>query len=308
MMTHDLRFYVLTLPNVSWSESLARYKYIEDLGFDVAATADHFVDWTNPPSPWLEGWTLLAAVARETTHIRLTTCVTQIPLRNPALLARQALTVDHISNGRLEVGLGIGLTTDPSYDMMGIPNWTAKERVARFKEYVEIVDKLLSNEVTTYKGKFYEVKEAVMNPRPVQQPRPPLLIAAMGPIMLKRAARYADIWNSLSFADTFETQLEETRDRIKLVDEHCTAIGRDPSSLRRSYQMFDAGARKSGGLFNYYESEQVFIDMVRRLTGLGISEFGLYYPMRDEQLPMFERIAREVIPELRAAHGARVRT
>ena len=73
-----------------------------------------------------------------------------------------------------------GITIDPSYDMMGIPNWTAKERVARFKEYVEIVDQLLSNEVTTYKGRFYEVNDAVMKPRPLQQPRPPITIASHG--------------------------------------------------------------------------------------------------------------------------------
>lgn len=302
-MTHALRFQVLTLPNVSWSALLGRYRYIEELGFDLAGVADHFVDWTHPPSPWFEAWTLLAAIARETTNVRLMTCVTQIPLRNPAMLAHQALTVDHISNGRLELGLGVGLTTDPSYDMMGIPNWTAKERVARFKEYVEIVDQLLSNEVTTYKGRFYAVNNAVMSPRPVQHPRLPIMIAAMGPIMLKYAARYADIWNSLSFASAFETQLEETRGRIRLIDEHCSAIGRDPTSLRRSYLMFDARARPSGGLISYYESEEVFADMVHRLIDLGISEIGLYYPTRDEQLPIFESIARAVIPELRMKYA-----
>ena len=306
-MNHPLRFLAQTLPNVSLNELLERYKYIEELGFDLVGLADHFVDWANPPSPWFETWTLLAAIARETTKIRLTTCVTQIPLRNPALLARQALTVDHISNGRFELGLGVGITIDPSYDMMGIPNWTAKERVARFKEYVEIVDQLLSNEVTTYKGRFYQVNDAVMKPRPLQQPRPPITIAAMAPRMLRYAARYADIWNSISFASTLEAQLEETRSRLELIDEHCSAIGRDPTSLRRSYLMFDAGARTSGGLFNYYESEEVFADMVQRFIDLGISEIGLYYPIRDEQLPMFERIARDVIPELRTRHNAALR-
>ena len=150
-MAHALRFLVQTLPNVPWNELQQRYKYIEELGFDLVGLADHFVDWTNPQSPWFETWTLLAAIARETTKIRMTTCVAQIPLRNPAMLARQTLTLDHISNGRIELGLGVGLTIDPSYDMIGIPNWTEKERVARFKEYVEIVDQLLSNEVTTYK-------------------------------------------------------------------------------------------------------------------------------------------------------------
>ena len=305
-MTYPLRFMVTTYPNASWNELLERYKYIEELGFDLAGVADHFVEWTNKPGPWFEAWTLLAAIARETTKIRITTCVAQIPLRNPALLARQALTLDHISDGRFELGLGAGLTIDPSYSMMGIPNWTAKERVARFKEYVEVVDQLLSNEVTTYKGRYYEVKGAVMKPRPLQKPRPPITIAAMGPRMLKYAARYADIWNSISLANTVELQLEETRSRLRLIDEHCSAINRDPASLRRSYLMFDTGAEKRGGLINYYESEEVCADMVQRFIGLGISEIGLNYPMRDEQLPMFERIARDVLPELRAKHSAGV--
>ncbi|MDA9983081.1 LLM class flavin-dependent oxidoreductase [Gammaproteobacteria bacterium] len=302
-MAHDLRFQVLILPNVSWSELLNRFLYVEELGFDLVGTGDHFVDWSNPPSPWFEMWTVLAAVAARTTKIRLGPSVAQIPLRNPAMFARQALTVDHVSNGRLEMGLGLGLTIDPSYDIMGIPNWSNKERVKRFTEYVEIVDQLLSNEVTSYKGDYYEVKDAVINPRPLQTPRPPITIAAMGPVMLKKTARYADTWNSLSFAHTFEEQLEETRGRIAAIDEHCSAIGRDPGSLRRSYLMFDAEARPKGGFIKYYESEEIFADMVRRITALGISEIGLYYPMLEEQLPMFETIARDVIPKLKVECG-----
>ena len=303
-MTHPLRFLVQTLPNVSWNELKQRYKYIEELGFDVVGLGDHFVDWSNPPSPWFEAWTLLTAMAMETTNIRIATCVAQIPLRNPAMLARQTLTLDHISDGRLELGLGVGITIDPSYDMIGIPNWTEKERVARFKEYVEIVDQLLSNEVTTYKGRFYQINEAVMKPRPLQQPRPPITIAALGSRMLRYTAKYADIWNSISFASSLDTQLEETRSRVALIDEQCSAIGRNPTSLRRSYLMFDAETRKSGGLYNYYESEEVFADMAQRFIDLGMSEIGLYYPGRDEQVPMFEKIARDVIPELRARYAA----
>lgn len=303
-MGHKLRFQVLTLPNRPWNELLRRYRNLEELGFDLAGGADHFVDWSDPSSPWFEQWTLMAAIARETTQIRLSTSVTQIPLRNPAVLAHQALTVDHISNGRLELGLGTGIQDDPSHNMVGIDNWSAKEKVARFKEYVEIVDRLLSNEVTTYQGRYYRVKDAVMNPRPVQKPRPPIVIAGLGPTMLKYAVQYADVWNSLSFAADFETQMEETRGRIRIIDDQCAAIGREPGSLRRSYLMFDAGSRAGGGLIDYYESEEVFADKVQRIIDLGISEIGLYYPTRDDQLPKFESIARDVIPELRAKHAA----
>ena len=302
-LNHKLRFGVGLLPNASWKEIVKRFKYIEELGFDITGTGDHFVDRSRPNDPWFELWTLLAAIAVETTHIRLGTYVTQIPFRNPALLARQALNVDHISNGRLELGLGTGIVTDPACEIMGIPNWSNKERVARFKEYVEIVDQLLSNEVTTYKGRYYEIREAVMNPRPIQRPRPPITIAAMGSIMLKYAARYADTWNSFSIGNTFEEQLDETCRRTHLVDKYCLDIGRAPSSLRCSYLMMDGGARVSGGLINYYESEKVFVDMVQKLVNVGITEFLLYYPFRGEQLPMFEKIAREVIPELKEKYN-----
>ena len=228
----------------------------------------------------------------------------QIPLRDPATFARQALSLDHISGGRIELGLGIGLTIDPSYEMMGIANWSLGERVARLKEYLEIVDRMLTNEVTSYTGEFYTIKGAVMNPRPVQSPRPPIMLAAMGPVMLKRAARYADTWNSLSFLEDFDAQLAETRERAARIDEHCAAIGRDPATLTRSYTMFDAAGRRRGGGIAYYESEDAFADMVGRVLELGITEIGLYWPVRPEQRPMFERIATGVIPKLKAAHAS----
>ena len=209
-MSHKLRFQVLTLSNVPWDELLRRYRRLEELGFDLAGVADHFVDWSNPSSPWFEQWTLMAAIARETTQIRLLTCVIQIPFRNPAMLLNQALTLDHISNGRLELGMGTGIEGDPSLSMMGIGEWSTKEKVARYKEYVEMVDQLLSNETTTYEGRYYQVKDAVMNRRPIQLPRPPIVIADLGPTMVKFAAQQADVWNSLSFATDFEEQIEET--------------------------------------------------------------------------------------------------
>ncbi|MGD0027668.1 MAG: LLM class flavin-dependent oxidoreductase [Candidatus Bathyarchaeia archaeon] len=302
-LNHKLRFGIGLLPNASWKEIVKRFRYFEELGFDIAGTGDHFVDAARPNDPWFELWTLLAAISMETTRIRVGSYVTQIPFRNPALLARQALTVDHISNGRLELGLGTGVLIDPACEIMGLPNWSKEERVARFKEYVEIVDQLLSNEVTTYEGRYYEIKKAVMNPRPIQKPRPPITIAALGSIMLKYAARYADTWNSFSMGNTFEEQLEETRKRVHLVDKYCSNIGRAPSSLRRSYLMMDWGARTRGGLISYYESEKVFVDMVQRLVDVGITEFLLYYPFREEQQPVFEKIAREVIPELKERYN-----
>ena len=302
-MSHDLRFQVLVIPNVPWSEYLDRFLRLEALGLDVAAVPDPFCDWGNPTGPWHEAWTGIAAIAARTSTIRLTTCVTQMPLRNPAVLAHQAVTVDQISGGRLELGIGTGLTIDPSYDMIGVPNWSTGERVARFAEYVELLDQLLAEKVTMYHGSYYQANGAVMNPSSVQRPRLPIMVAALGPQMMRHAAAHADIWNSLSFAADFDEQLAELTDRCMTMDELCLEVGRDPASLRRSYTMFDPKARASGGAISYYESNDVFVDMVRQITDLGITEISLYYPAVEAQLPAFERIATEILPVLRREHA-----
>ena len=303
-MGYPLRFHVLLLPNVGWAELKSRVLWLENLGIEVAALADHFVDWTNPPAPWFEAWTSLAAIAEATRTIRLATIVTQIPLRNPAMLARQVLTLDHISGGRVELGLGTGLTIDPSYAMAGLPNWAPGERVDRLAEYVDLVGQLLSQEVTSFAGRYYAVDGAVMNPRPVQAPRPPLLVAALGPRMLRLAARYADSWNSLSFQPDFAAQLAETRERCQAIDRYCAQVDRDPTTLRRSYTMFDPQARARGGALGYFTSPERFSDEVSRIVELGISDVGLYFPLDPAQRSTFERIASEVLPALRARFAA----
>jgi len=302
-MPAPLRFSVLCLPNVPWDVLSERVVRLERLGIEVAGLADHFVDWSKPQSPWFESWTALTGLAAATSTIRLSSSVTQIPLRNPAMLARQALTLDHVSHGRLEIGLGTGILVDPSYDMIGVPNWEPRERVARFAEYLEIVDRLLRDEVTTYAGEFYAVGGAYMNPRPVQSPRPPITVAALGPVMMRLAARRSDNWNSMSFHGSFEAQLDETRRRAELMDEYCATIGRDAATLRRSYLMFDAQARPRGGSMAYYESVDRFEEMASRVIELGIDEVGLYHPLDERQIPTFERIATDVLPRLRARHA-----
>ncbi|MHA2162668.1 MAG: LLM class flavin-dependent oxidoreductase [Candidatus Thorarchaeota archaeon] len=305
-LNHELRFGVLALPNAPLNIMLKRFQYIEELGFDVTGTGDAFVSKSWPKSynnaPWLEPWTLLAALAVKTTHIRIATWITQIPLRNPAMVARQATIVDHLSDGRLELGLGTGEPNDPSYQMAGIPDWSPKEKVNRFREYVEIVDRLLRNEDTSFEGRYYKVKDAVVNP-PVQKPRPPIWIAAMGPRMLRIAARYADTWNSMSVCDNRDEQLEVTRRRIELMEDYCKEIDRDPRSLRLSYLASEREAFGGDGLFRYYVSGDDFRDMVKQFVDVGISEFILYYPNLEVQLPMFETIAREVIPELKEKYN-----
>jgi alkanesulfonate monooxygenase SsuD/methylene tetrahydromethanopterin reductase-like flavin-dependent oxidoreductase (luciferase family) len=298
-VAHDLRFQVMCMPDAPAGELVDRVRRLEELGLDVAGIADHFVDWLNPDGPWFECWTTLAAVAARTSTIRLASCVAQIPLRNPAMLARQAMTVDHVSGGRLEVGLGAGLTADPSYPMAGLPTWSGAERVARFGEYVQVVDLLLSSARASYAGRFYPVADARMSPGPVQRPRPPLTVAANSPRMLRHAVAHADTWNTLSFAGAVDDQLAETRDRVGQVRRLCAQAGRDPATLRFSYTMFDASARANGSRIAYYDSPELLVDIARRAVGLGMSELVLYYPADPRQLPAFEAVARDVLPELR---------
>jgi alkanesulfonate monooxygenase SsuD/methylene tetrahydromethanopterin reductase-like flavin-dependent oxidoreductase (luciferase family) len=297
-VSQELRFGIITVQNCPWKMEVERWHFIEKLGFDSVWVADHFVDPYKPDSPWFEGWTLLAALAAQTTRIRIGTLVSSIPLRNPAMLARQALTVDHISNGRLELGLGTGVSWDPSYSMIGIENWSPQERVTRFREVVEIVDLCLRNKVTTYRGQYYQLKDAVITPQPIQQPRPPITIGAVGPLVLKIAARYADTWNSVpgEWRTSPDKMLEHTHRRTKLLDGYCEKIGRDPQTLRRSLLIFGSEAE---AVFN---SVDVFEAVVERYQNVGITEFIFYYPFKDEQIPVFEQIARNIIPKLRATH------
>jgi len=293
------RFQVLCLPNVPWPVLRERFVRLEALGFESAGLPDHFVDWTNPASPWFESWTALSGLAAATTTLRLATCVAQIPLRNPAMFARQALTLDHVSGGRLEIGLGTGLVGDRSYPMIGVADWEPKERVARLAEYLEIVDRLLRDETTTFEGTYYQVDGAIVNPRPVQAPRPPITVGALGPVMMRHVARRADTWSTMSFAPSFEVQVAETRERVHRLGEACATVGRDPATLGRSYLMFDAEARPRGGTYGYYESVGRFEEMAGRILQLGIHELVIYYPPDERQLPTFERIATDVLPRLR---------
>jgi alkanesulfonate monooxygenase SsuD/methylene tetrahydromethanopterin reductase-like flavin-dependent oxidoreductase (luciferase family) len=300
-MPHSIRFQVLTLPGQPYATYLGQVRRLEELDFDIAAVPDHFCDWANPPAPWLECWTLLAALASETSTIRLASNVAQIPLRAPGVLAHQAVTVDHISGGRLELGLGTGLTFDPGSEMIGLPNWSNGERVSRFGEYIELVGLLLSQEVTSFTGDFYSADQAVMNPTSLQSPRIPIVAAALQPRMMRHAATWADTWNTMSFDANFDAQVEELTARSSQMDELCETVDRDPNTLRRSVNLFDAEARAQGGRLRYYDDVDLFEDLVRNLVGAGYTDIGLYYPVDSEQVEAFEALATGLIPELRAS-------
>jgi alkanesulfonate monooxygenase SsuD/methylene tetrahydromethanopterin reductase-like flavin-dependent oxidoreductase (luciferase family) len=296
-MEHKLRFVVGAIQDAPWPEMITRWQRVESMGLDGLMLADHFVNFAQPNAPWFEAWTLLAALATQTKTIRIG-LLTAFPWRNPAFLARQAMTVDHISNGRLDLGLGAGApgAIDVSYAMTGTPDWPAKERVDRFREVVEVVDQLLRNQESSYAGQYYQLKGTIMNPLPVQQPRPPLMIGANGPRMLKIVAKYADTWNTFGGVDikSPDEMLTLTRTRNAQLDEYCAEIGRDPTTLRRSVLFYT-----EEDYMKMYSLPGAFEEIVKRYREIGITEFMFFYPFVPMMMPMFEQIVNEAIPRLR---------
>jgi alkanesulfonate monooxygenase SsuD/methylene tetrahydromethanopterin reductase-like flavin-dependent oxidoreductase (luciferase family) len=296
-MTSGIRFGIAALQHLPWQEEVKRWKSLEKLGFDFIMVADHFVNYANPQETWFEAWTLISALASQTEKIRIG-AFTAMPFRNPAVLARQAITVDHISDGRLELILGCGApgSVDPSYKMTGLPDWSSKERVSRFREYVELIDSILSEDVTSYTGTFYSVDGTILNPGPVQKPRPPITVAALGPTMIEIAAKYADTWNSYGDHEwsSPDVMYKNTQKRMEVFEKKCKRIGRDPAEVRKSYLVFGP----EGG--EVFRSEADFTRIVDKYATLGISEFIFYYPFFDPtQIPVMEKIAQDTLPALR---------
>lgn len=274
-MEHKLHFGIMTLQNLPWPTLLQRWRLLDASTFDSAWVADHFVSARLPNMLWLDGWTLLAALASQTRRIRLGPLVTTITYRNPAVLAKQALTLDHLSNGRLELGIGAG-GNPADASMTGVPAWDTRERVDRFREFVELVDTLLRQETTTYAGRYYQVQDARMIPAPVQQPRPPPTLAALGPTTIKFAASYADVWNSYVLPPlSVQQALQTTKERVGILNDACAAAGRDPTTIRRSLLCWPLMPETP------FDSLDAFRDFIGRYTEIGISEF-IFYWMRDD--------------------------
>lgn len=299
-MRHRLQFGIGTVQNVSWAEMVNRWKSIEDFGFDSVWVADQFCICSQPSASWFDGWTVLAGLATQTSHIRIGTCVTAIPWHHPAFLVRKALTLDHLSQGRLTLGIGTGLPGDCAHKMTGIEDWSAKERVERFGEFAEVVDLLMYNDATTYNGRYYQLENVIMNPKPVQTPHPPIMIAAMGPKMLRHAARFADTWNTAgSWTGTLEHRLKNIHQQNSLIDKYCAEFERDPEEIRHSCLLHEPEMYSRGFQLPSYDSVDSFLETARKYLDLGIDELLLHYPLVEKQIPVFESIAREAIPELR---------
>jgi alkanesulfonate monooxygenase SsuD/methylene tetrahydromethanopterin reductase-like flavin-dependent oxidoreductase (luciferase family) len=291
-----MRFCAYQYQRLGLPELVRRWRLAEELGFDVLWNVDTVVDPDGERSPMLDGPSILSAMALRTSTIRIGTLVTSLYFRHPVLAARASVTVDHLSDGRVEVALGVG---DPAAGpaAVGADSLTPAEHVDRFAEFAELVDLLLRQEVTTYEGKHFTCRNAEVIPGPVQRPRPPITIAAHGPRMLLIAARYADGWSSWGGygIETEAQMLAVTRERSHRFEELCVELGRDPASVRRSLVCFPP--------LTPWESPEYFRDMVGRYGEIGIDELVLYFPEEWREAPhewrTMDAVARDVFPELR---------
>jgi F420-dependent oxidoreductase-like protein len=226
-----MRFAVKTAPqHTTWADMLSVWKEADDIDlFESAWTFDHFYPIVGDShGPCIEGWSMLAAMAAATTRIRLGMLVTGIHYRHPAVLANMAATIDVISGGRLELGIGAGWNEEES-GAYGMELGTPRERSDRFEEACEVLVSLLTKETTTFAGQYYQLTDAYCEPKGVQRPHPPICIGGSGEKRtLKTTAKYAQHWNSVGGPpETFAAKRD-------VLYAHCAAIGRDPNEITLS--------------------------------------------------------------------------
>jgi alkanesulfonate monooxygenase SsuD/methylene tetrahydromethanopterin reductase-like flavin-dependent oxidoreductase (luciferase family) len=296
-----LRVGVLVVQNLPYDRWRSRVLELEQLGYDGVYVWDHLVHRTQEPTdPLFDGLTLLAAAAEFTSRLTLGTLVASPTIRHPVLLAKQAMTIDNASNGRMELGIGAaGVLLD--YQVLGMEPWSRAEQVQRFRETVEVVDATLRG-ATSYGGEHWSGEGVTMAPGCVQRPRLPLTLAAHGPKTLAIAGRHADCWNTMTLRDLPPDEvLSQTAARGRLLDEAAGRAGRDPSAIRRSVLI---GSRDWPAL----SSPEAFREAVLRYAEIGIAEVVLVHPDHpaEEKVAhgyaapdIVRRLAEEVLPALR---------
>jgi alkanesulfonate monooxygenase SsuD/methylene tetrahydromethanopterin reductase-like flavin-dependent oxidoreductase (luciferase family) len=266
----------------------AIWKIADEARFDHCWAMDHLatIGSIGDDRPIFDGWELLGGMATATSHVRIGLLVTGITYRNPALLAKIATTVDHLSDGRLEFGIGAAWATN-EHEMYGISG--LDHRVGLFSEGLQVIRSLWTEERTNFEGRYYTMRNAVANPKPVQKPYPPIWVGSGGPSMLKLTARHADVWNASGPA---ASQLEGAVQGSQQLDEACAAIGRDPQEIRRSVQL-PAG-----------DDPAEIIDRVHRYHAAGFTEIiimlsGGTMATSPDPVTTAEMLADQVLPELR---------
>ncbi len=295
-----------------WDLILETTRLIERLGFESAWLFDHILPWPEiRKDPCLECWTLLSALATVTERLRLGQLVTCNSYRNPAVLAKMAATLDCISGGRLEFGIGGGWYKE-EYAAYGYEFPKPATRLRMMEESLQIVQRLWAEEKATFEGKYYRIKDAICNPKPVQKPHPPITVGGGGEkFTLRIAAKYADRVNFGGYRT-----YDEYERKFKILEGYCSEIGRDNAEITRTLlrDVFiaetESEAKRKAMSFwpEGWESERLIknsiigdpascLAQLERWKKLGINYFIIYFPNAVELEPI-ELFAKSVMPSL----------
>ncbi len=311
-MSRVIRFGV-TLPQIkrSWEEARDAALEFDRLGFDSVWVCDHVYGVPAPQLPILEAWTELAAVAAITENVELGTLVTPPFFRNPAVLAKQVATIDHISGGRIIVGLGAGWF-QAEFEGTGSAFPPLRERMRALDEAAEIMKRLFTEERVTFEGQYFQVRDAISEPKPVR--RPPILIGGGGErVLMGIAARHADIWNNLAgFQPVLGQKVEALRkrceelgrdfDSIEVSQQCVVVIAPDESSARSSLERAQKlyGGHMGAGLEKHgiWGSPERVIECIERHRALGCTTFLMEFFGRDTREPA-RLFADKVLPAFR---------
>lgn len=272
---------VVMLPIHPWRQARAVWQRAEQLGCHAAYTYDH-LSWRQfRDGPWFGALPTLTAAATATRNLRLGTMVTSPNFRHPVTLAKDLMTLDDVSEGRLTVGIGAGGT---GFDatVLGNGPWSAAERADRFAELVTLTDELLREPVTTREGRYYSAHEARMVPGTVQRPRPPFLLAANGPRGMQLVARYGQGWVTTS---------AEPADQLERLAAACDAAGRDPARLQKVLLT-------GFGADDPPRSLSAVVDRAGRYQQLGIGELVVHWPVAESQFALDERLFEQIVTEV----------
>ncbi len=312
-MSRPVRFGV-TLPQIkrSWAEARDTALELDRLGFDSVWVCDHLCSVPMPNLPIFEAWSELAAVAAITSRVELGTLVTPPFFRNPAVLAKQIATIDHVSGGRTIAGLGIGWFAQ-EFEGYGAPFPSVRERLRALEETCEILTRLWTEPSVTFAGRHFSVRDAICEPKPVR--RPPILIGGGGEkVLMGLAVKYADTWNNLA---AFQAQLGA---KVEALRRRCDELRRDFDTLEVSQQCvvviaeteeaartaLEKASRIYGGHMGaaleehgIWGSPEGVIERLRRHVALGCTAFVMELFGRDTREPA-RLFAERVLPAFRS--------
>ena len=222
-----MRFSFWPTPSQAFGDVLRLTEHVERTGWDGVWYADHFMaNAADTSTPWPEAWITLAALGARVPRLRIGTLVAGNTYRHPAVLAKMAATLDHITDGRVVLGLGSGWQEN-EHRQYGIPFYTVAERLQRLDEACQVIKLLFTEREASFAGRFYQLEHASLEPKPVQRPLPLLIGGGGERVTLRITARYADEWNVWGTPEILQQ-------KMSILDGHCREVGRDPAEIKRS--------------------------------------------------------------------------